>query len=586
MPQRASHRHQIVVSVTLIAVTGLVTGFIGCSSSKSTTEPTPEPVTDGPNWFEDVTDAWGIDFLHDAGPTGNYYTPQPMGSGAAAFDFNGDDLLDVYLLQFGGPNSKSVNRLYRQTAPGKFQDVTAGSGLDVSGHNHGVAVGDVNNDGKPDVLLTQFSGIKLFLNLGGGKFADITAESGLVNLSWGTSAAFLDYNLDGWLDLVVVNYLDYDPNRECRFTTGELDYCGPSKFPGTKSKLYRNRGPQSAPGKPPSVAFEDVSFASGIGRLVGPGLGVTPADFNGDGWPDIFIANDGEPNRLWINQKKDDAFADEAVSRGVAYSAMGKAYAGMGVAVGDVNNDGLVDLYVTHLGDQFHTLWRQGPRGQFRDKTVDAGLTGTKWRGTGFGTLMADFNNDGALDIAQVNGRVLRGGPGSDTGLGFWEPYAEKNQLFANDGTGKFRDISPANKAFCDLWNVARGLIAADFDRDGGVDLLVTAIGTRARLYKNVAPNRGHWIAIRALDPKLNREAYGAEVRVRAGGKEFVRLVNPADSYLCSGPQILHFGLGTADSIEWVQVTWIGLDGPRKETFPGGATNRVLTLKRGEGKSS
>jgi hypothetical protein len=527
-----------------------------------------------------VTADSGIDFTHDPGPVGTYFMPQSMGSGAAVFDADGDGLLDIYLLQFGGPESLSVNRLYLQTSPGKFRDATEGSALDVAGHNHGVAVGDVNNDGKPDVALSQFGGLKLFLNLGGGKFSDATADSGLANVSWGMSAAFLDFDLDGRLDLFVANYLDYDPKRQCRSPEGHLDFCGPNAFRGTRSKLFRNAGPGGAA----PVRFEDVSLSSQVAREAGPGLGVTTADFTGDGWPDVFVADDGQPNRLWVN-RKDGTFADEAISRNVAYTLMGKAFAGMGIGVGDVDNDAMLDLLVTHLGSETHTLWRQGPRGQFRDKTVEYGLASTRWRGTGFGTVLADLDNDGWMDAAIVNGRVARGGPARDTGLGFWETYAEKNQLLLNDGKGHFRDVSASEKALCDYWNVGRGLVCADFDNDGGLDLLVTAIGSKARLFRNVAPNRGHWLKVRAVDPALNRDVCGAEVVVRAGGKEYLRVVNPAESYLCSGPGLLHFGLGEADGVEWVRVTWPG--GKEKgavEEFPGGPADRALVLQRGRGK--
>jgi hypothetical protein len=253
----------------------------------------------------------------------------------------------------------------------------------------------------------------------------------------------------------------------------------------------------------------------------------------------------------------------------------------MGVAVGDVNNDGLLDLYVTHLGLETNNLWIQGQRGQFKDKTVETRLTALKWRGTGWGTLMADFNHDGWLDLAIANGRVYRGGDAQDTGMGFWETYAEKNQLLANDGTGKFRDISLSNRALCGYWNVARGLVCADFDNDGAMDLLVSTLGGRARLFRNVVPNRGHWLKVRTIDPRLKRDAYGAEVRVKIAGKEHLRVVNPAESYLCSGPPIAHFGLGSTDSYESVRVDWP--DGLR-EFFPGGPADQLLSLKRGEGK--
>lgn len=538
-----------------------------------------------PEWFADVTEAWGLNFLQEARPTERYFMPLSMGSGAAVFDADGDGRLDIFLLQLAGLGSGVVNRLYLQTADGRFRDATAGSGLDIDGYNHGVAVGDVNNDGRPDLVVSQYLGIRLFLNAGRGRFVDATEGSGLANPLWGVSCAFLDYDRDGWLDLFVVNYLDYDPNHECRSPEGRQDFCGPNAFRGVASKLFRNRGP--VPGTLDGlvrVVFEDVSLSSGIARIPGPGLGVTVADFDGDGWPDVFVANDGQPNRLWVN-KRDGTFAEEAVSRGVAYTAMGKAFAGMGVAVGDSNNNGMLDLYVTHLGSEMNNLWRQGPRGQFRDKTVEAGLANPKWRGTGFGTLMADFNNDGWLDIAVVNGRVARGGKAQNSGLGFWETYAEKNQLFANDGTGRFRDISPENPTFCDYWNVGRGLVAADFDNDGGIDLLVVPVGARARLFRNVVPDRGHWLKVRVVDPNRNRDAYGAEVRVRAGGREYFRVVSPAESYLCSGPAVAHFGLGSHSHIDAIEVLWPTGDAKTPEVFPGGSVDREIVLRRGEGRS-
>jgi hypothetical protein len=607
--------HSAVACCLLPAACCLLLLLLGCSSSPPTSAPEALEESDGPIWFEDVTDELGLDFVHDPGPTGSYFMPQSMGSGCAFFH-DGDGTLCIYLLQNAGPDTKSVNRLYRQQANGKFRDATEGSGLGVAGYNMGVAIADVNNDGLPDVLLTQYGGIRLFLNLGGGRFEDVTAESGLSNLLWGMSAAFLDYDRDGWLDLVVVNYLDYDPKRDCRSPQGLKDFCGPKNFAGTCTKLFRNRGPgpplpavgralqpdrQAGEPDPPKharVRFEDVSFDSGIGRVRGPGLGVVCADFDGDGWPDIFVANDGQPNRLWMNRTADPkprdsptsrVFVDEAVSRNVAYTAMGKSFAGMGVALGDVKNAGMMDLYVAHLTTETNTLWVQGPRGRFRDQTVESGLTATRWRGTGFGALMADFDNDGAVDLAVVNGRVYVGGSARDTGLGFWETYAERNQLFANDGTGKFRDLSPANKPFCGSWNVARGLAQADFNNDGAQDLLVTTIGGRARLFKNVAPDRGHWLKVRALtalgpvsDRAPARDAYGAEVRVRTGDVERLRLINPAESYLSSSSPIAHFGLGKAERFDSILVTWP--DGT-KEAFPGGAADRSLVLRKGEGRA-
>jgi hypothetical protein len=545
---------------------------LGCGREPAQ-EPEDEPA--GPAWFEDVTDRMGLDFVHDPGPTGDYFMPQCVGSGLALCDFDGDGRLDLYLVQNAGPKSKSVNRLYRQTPAGKFEDVSAGSGVDVAGHGMGAAVGDVDNDGKPDLLLTEYGRIRLFLNRGGCRFVDVTAESGLNNRQWGTSAVFFDYDRDGRLDLFVANYVDYDPSWPCASPSGLRDYCAPKVFQGTASKLFHNLGPR--PGQ--SVAFEDVSLASGIGTVPGPGLGVVAADFDGDGWPDLFVANDGKPNRLWVN-RKNGTFADEAVSRGVGYTQMGHAYAGMGVALGDVDNDGLLDLYVTHLTSETNTLWKQGPRGLFRDRTADWGLTQTRWRGTGFGTLVADFDHDGLPDLAVVNGRVQRGGTGRDTGLpAFWETYAERNQVFAGAGGGKFRDVPGP---FSEPYNVGRGLAVGDVDNDGAPDLVTTAIAGKARVWRNVVPDRGRWLKVRAVDPKLGRDAYGAEVTVVTGQERRLRLVQSGHSYLSASDPVAHFGLGHADHIDAVEVLWP--DGTR-ETFPGGAANRAVELRKGSGSS-
>ena len=547
---------------------------------------------DRPAWFRDVTTEVGLDFLHDAGPTGAYFMPQSIGSGAALFDFDGDGRLDVYLLQNGGPNG-ATNRLYRQTADGRFQDVSKGSGLDIAGYNMGVAVGDINNDGRPDVLVTQYGGVKLFLNNGDGTFRDATEEAGLDNPGWGASAAFVDYDRDGWLDLVIVNYVLYVPSHACPMASGKQEFCGPNHFPGSVTKLYRNLGRDSA-GKPGSVRFADVTIPAGLGRLAGPGLGVVCADFDGDGWPDVIVANDGQPNRLWINRPNQDSrttadtprvFLEEAVPRGLAYNGMGQPQANMGTALADVDGDGLFDLFVSHVRQEQNVLWRQGPRGQFRDGTATAGLTDIRWHGTGFGVVLADFDNDGAPDLAVVNGDIEASAAASDVAaaadLGpFWSRYAQRNQLFANDGKGRFQELSRAGEPFCASPNVARGLAWGDVFSDGGVDLLVTTIAGPARLYRNIVPHRGHWVTVRAIDPFLNRDAYGARVTVRAGGRARVGLINPGESFLCSNDPKAHFGLGAFDQVDSVSLLWP--DGT-EEVFPGGPADQVMVLEKGRG---
>ncbi len=544
----------------------------------------PAPAPGPAPWFEDVTDRAGLHFVHDAGPTGRYFMPQCVGSGAALFDFDNDSRLDLYLIHNGGPDSKSTNRLFRQAADGRFEDVSAGSGVDAAGHGMGAAASDVNNDGLTDLLLTEYGRVRLFLNRGGGTFADATREAGLDRSRlWGTSAAFFDYDRDGRLDLVVANYVNYDPSRWCADSGSRQDFCGPNAFPGTVTNLYRNRGPGEA-GVP---RFEDVTLASGLGRVPGPGLGVFCADFDGDRWPDIFVANDGQPNRLWVNQKN-GTFKNEAVARGLALNCLGQTEANMGVAVGDVDGDGLFDVFVTHLTTETNTLWRQGPRGVFQDRTAAAGLARPAWRGTGFGTVPADFDHDGDLDLVVVNGRVRREQAAAVVGgephpLPFWRAYVERNQVFANDGTGNFRDRSAEDAALCGTAAVARGLACGDLDNDGAPDLLVTNVAGRARLYRNVAPGRGRWLTVRCVDPALKRDAYGAEVTVEAGGRSWTRWVNPGYSYLCSNDPRAHFGLGGAGAVDAVRVVWP--DGA-EETFPGGPADRAVELRKGSGRAA
>jgi hypothetical protein len=321
--------------------------------------------------------------------------------------------------------------------------------------------------------------------------------------------------------------------------------------------------------------------------LAGPGLGVVCADFDGDGWPDILVANDGKPNYLWINQhdgNKHTGFKEEAVRRNIAFNVVGQAMGNMGIAVGDVDGDGLFDVLITHLTEETHTLWKQGPRrGLFEDQSVASGLARTRWRGTGFGTVLADFNQDGALDLAVANGRVAKAKEivkGAEPLGSYWGLYGERNQLFSNNGKGVFSDISARNSAFCGAYNVARGLACGDIDNDGSLDLLVTTVAGPARVLRNVARDRGHWLMVRAVDPALHRDAYGAEVRLRAGGKTQLRWINPGSSYLCSNDVRAHFGLGTFEQFDRIEVLWP--DGTT-ETFTGGKVDRLIILKKGEG---
>ena len=532
-------------------------------------------------WFTDITESSGLHFIHQSGATGKYLMTEQIGSGAALFDYDNDGRLDIYLIQNGG---RATNQLFHQEADGRFKNVTAGSGLNVTGLGMGAAAGDVNNDGHVDLLLTEYGRVRLFLNLGNGKFSNSgstgdppvkagdspASSANLDNPRWATSAAFLDYDLDGWLDLAVANYLDFDPTHECYDSVGRQEYCSPTGLPGTVTKLFRNRG---------AGKFEDVTVPSGLARHPGPGLGIVAADFNGDHRPDLLVADDERPNRLFIN-RGDGTFAEEGVMRGIGLDALGRPAANMGIGVGDANSDGMMDTFITHLTDEMHNLWVQGPAGLFQDRTASSGLAQSAWRGTGFGAVMADFDNDGDADLALVNGRIKRNTSAAATFAStnahepFWHPYMERNQLFANHG--RFKDVSPDNPAFCAVGNVGRGLACGDLNNDGALDLVVTSISGSVRLYGGKATN--NWLIVRATTG--GRDAYGAQIVVHAGGRARWGAVNAGYSYLCSNDPRAHFGLGPITQADHLEVTW---PGGKRERFPGTPANRIILLEKGKG---
>ena len=545
----------------------------------------PPKASSSAPWFEDVTAASGVDFVHDPGASANCFMPECVGSGVALFDFDGDGLLDLYLVQNAGETSSASNRLYRQTGPLRFTDVSEGSGLDVRGRGMGLAIGDIDNDGRPDVFLGEYGRIRLFRNEGSGRFRDISSEAGIESSLWSTSSSFIDYDRDGWLDLLVVNYVNYDPSRWCGDSASRRDYCGPDAFPGVVTKLYRNSAPLPSGGR----RFEERTVEAGISAAPGPGLGVVCLDFDGDTWQDFLVANDGKPNHLWINQR-DGTFREEGVARGIAYNSMGDTEANMGIAVGDVDGDAVFDIFVTHLTEETPTLWKQPHRGVFEDATTQSKLHRPEWRGTGFGTVMGDFDNDGDLDIAAVNGRVKRPShqQASDdksrvaAGLAeYWRPYVERDQLFENDGDGRFRDVSSANVAFSGTASVSRGVAVGDLDNDGALDLVVTSIAGPARIFRNrLSGSGGAWLRVRAVDPATQRDAYGAEVVLHLGERKLWRWIQAGYSYLSSNDPRAHFGAGDAQTYERIEVLWP--DG-RRESFGGGELRREVRLEKGSG---
>lgn len=448
--------------------------------------------------FEDVTTAAGIDFVHENGGDGRLYFIEPVGAGAATFDFDGDGDLDLLFRQSGvlprpgehvdGSNvdGRGGGVLYRNewVPEGRlvFTDVTAVSGITGGAYGMGVAVGDVDGDGDPDLLFTNYGPNELWLNQGNGTFVERGEAAGLADPRWNTSASFFDFDRDGDLDLYVAGYVRYglDLERPCRTSTGAPNYCGPNSFPPISDRLYRNRG---------DGVFEDVSYTSGIARQNGPGLGVLAQDVDGDGWIDVFVANDLAPNMLWRNQG-DGTFEEGALFAGVAVNARGESEASMGIAMGDVDNDGSLDLFLSHLEGETNTLLRGLGDGLFRDTTIEASLATESFSSTGFGAVFADFDLDGWLDLAVANGAVTLNAEAAERGE--HRALGQPNQLFRNVGGAYVEIVLPTDDAFR-ADEVGRGLARADLDNDGRIDLVLTNNQGPVRILRNANRAAAGW---------------------------------------------------------------------------------------------
>ena len=557
----------IKLSVITIAV---IVGFLWAAQAE-----TDKPL------FAEVTAALGFPETEAAWSAGTHALPEVIGSGVALFDYNNDDALDILHIRFPPPNigtslvaPPAPNQLFQQQPDGTFVDVTETAGIGHEGYGQGVAIGDVDNDGDVDIYVTNYGVSDVFYrNNGDGTFA--LKEVGLSNEAWGTSATFGDYDRDGDLDLYVANYVQFDPEMVCRGKHSATDYCNPKVFEPATDRLFQNNGDGS---------FTDVTEQAGIAAMSGRGLGVVCLDLTGDGWADFFVANDGEANHLWVNQT-DGTFAEEAILHGLAFNAYGQPEGSMGIAVGDINGDTLPDLFATHLSGETNTLYIASNHSVFTDMTEIAGFAGRDLRFTGFGCGFLDFDNDADLDIALVNGRVKRGEilDGADVGK-FWNFYAEPNLLFQGSQTAEgfvFSDVSPRAPDFTEPIEVSRGMAFGDIDRDGDIDMVVSSLDNRLRVFRNDAPSpQHHWLFVQAITQ--NRDALGAQITLQTESRRLTGYVLSGTSYLSSSEPIVHFGLGMIDKIQAIDVHW--QDGSR-ERFIGTTANRRVKVYQGKGRT-
>lgn len=537
----------------------------------------------------DVAPETGLNFIHDNGMGGELYFIEPVGSGGALADFDNDGDLDVLLVQGqklppAEANDGLRSQVFRNELIGsggasgglRFTDVTESSGLAATGYGMGVATGDIDNDGRIDVYLTNFGANKLWRNVSdaaGIRFEDVTERSGAGDSRWSTSASFADLDADGLLDLYVANYVDFrfENHRTCRTPGGRPNYCGPQSYQGEPDSLFRNLG---------AMRFADISGPAGILGSPSSGLGVVAADFDLDGFQDVYVANDLEPNFLWRNLGQDPArFEDTALISGSAVAMDGRAQASMGLVAGDIDNDGDDDLFMTHLRADSNTLYLNDGAAGFMDASFSSGLGAPSLAVTGFGTVLIDLDNGGWLDIVAANGAVAIIEEQARQGSPY--PLAEPNLVFYNRGGGDFVDITESAGGELTALEVSRGLAVGDVDNDGRSDILLTNNNGPARLLMNRTPGDNRWLGLRLLTAGGVRDALGAQVTViMSDGRRLSRRAATDGSYVsASDPRVL-VGLGPdADPVS-VQVRWPGGD---QEHWQGLETDRYHSLEAGTG---
>ena len=502
--------------------------------------------------FVDVTAQSGITFVHERAASPEKLLVEIMGPGCAWLDYDQDGFLDALFINSGrtpnfSPAKMPQPALYRNNGDGTFTEITKDSGLYVQdGFYMGVAVGDFNNDSYPDIYMTGYNRSLLFRNNGNGTFTDITEKAGVANLgAWATAAGWFDFDHDGYLDLLVTNYVSYDWHHDpyCgRRDPGYRYYCDPFHFQGSHLRLFHNNG---------DGTFSDWTERAGLLGVIGKGLGVVLADFNGDGWDDILIANDGMQAFLFLNNG-DGTFRDVTFESGAGVGGNGEVESGMGLDAGDVTGHGNMDLYICHMDAQLNRLYQNDGAGNFTDITFQSGLGRTNWDNTSYAVRIFDWDSDGNRDLLVVNGSML-------DNIELYHPqsaFAERKTLYRNLGSGQFVDASATQGADFNMPYVGRGLAVGDYDNDGSLDFLQSNNGGPAQLFRNIGGNRNHWIGIKLIGSRSNRDAVGASVRISAGPLTSVDQVKGGMSY-CSGQDLrLYFGLGAQKAVDHLEVRW------------------------------
>jgi hypothetical protein len=513
--------------------------------------------------FRNVAPAAGLDFVHSNGAAGTKQCPEQMGSGVCLLDYDGDGLQDVYLVTSVGPN-----RLYRNLGGMRFSDVTDASGLGDSGYGMAAVAADTDNDGDPDVLVTNFGGNRFYENHGDGTFRDITDAAGLGDPRFGCGAAFLDLDRDGWLDLYVTNYVQVaqpDTNL-CYADDGKLRlYCPPRRYPRERHLFYRNRG---------DGTFEDRTEASGVAALHGRGLGVVATDFDRDGWVDIYVANDLDANFLYRN-RGDGTLEEVGLFSGASHSEDGAEESGMGVASGDYDNDGWIDLFVTNFINETNTLYHNEGDGFFLDESATSGVGPSSLPYVGWGTQFFDYDRDGWLDLLATNGHTESDAELSDPTTSWKQP----DFLYRNRGDGTFEDVTGGVAPELSERRAGRGAAFGDLDNDGDMDFLINNQNGPVELFQNDGADGHHWIGFRTVGGASNRDGSGARVELWADGFRGVREVHSGSSYLSSNDPRVLFGLGERAAVDSVVVIWpTGV----RETHTAPAVDRYHTLQEGK----